>query len=110
MVLPADVDANVIAPVLYDQVTFVAATNKLPKILNDVVPLKLQNPVAGPLIERFAHTTAPETVTEYDAAFDPELNIALSAAVGTDAPPAPPDVTDQFVVLVNVQLAVPPTQ
>jgi hypothetical protein len=42
------------------------------------------------------------TVGEPDAA----LNIARSALPGTDAPGAPPDVNDQFVVLV--QTPVPP--
>jgi hypothetical protein len=34
----------------------------------------------------------------------------LSAAVGTDAPVAPPDESDQLVVLVLFQVPVPPTQ
>jgi hypothetical protein len=34
--------------------------------------------------------------------------IALSEAVGTEAPEAPPDVVDHFVVLF--QLPLPPTQ
>ena len=34
----------------------------------------------------------------------------LSAAVGTDAPGAPPDVADQFAVLEVFQVPEPPTQ
>jgi hypothetical protein len=34
----------------------------------------------------------------------------LSAAVGTDAPPTPPDDVDQLVVLVPSQVPVPRTQ
>ena len=34
----------------------------------------------------------------------------LSAAVGTDAPPAPPDDADQLVVLVESQVPAPRTQ
>jgi hypothetical protein len=34
----------------------------------------------------------------------------LSAAVGTDAPPAPPDDADQLVVLVESQVPVPRIQ
>ena len=33
-----------------------------------------------------------------------------SAAVGTDAPPAPPEAVDQLTVLVAFQVPVPPTQ
>ena len=38
------------------------------------------------------------------------LIITSSAAVGTDAPPAPPEVSDQFVVVVASQLPLPPRQ
>jgi hypothetical protein len=37
-------------------------------------------------------------------------NVALSAVVGADAPPAPPDVADQFVVELLFQVPDPPTQ
>jgi hypothetical protein len=34
----------------------------------------------------------------------------LSAAVGTEAPPAPPEEVDHLVVLVLLHVPVPPTQ
>ena len=39
-----------------------------------------------------------------------ESKIASSAVVGAEAPLAPPDVADQFVVLLASQVPVPPTQ
>lgn len=36
--------------------------------------------------------------------------VTSSAAPGTDAPPAPPDVADQLAVVVASQVFVPPTQ
>jgi len=43
---------------------------------------------------------------------EPELasKKTLSAEVGTDAPPAPPEVADHLVPAVPSQFAVPPTQ
>jgi hypothetical protein len=38
------------------------------------------------------------------------LNNTASAAVGTDSPPAPPEVADQFAVFIASQVPVPPTQ
>jgi hypothetical protein len=38
------------------------------------------------------------------------LKVTSSATVGTDAPPAPPEVADQFVVEVRFQFPEPPTQ
>jgi hypothetical protein len=78
-----------------------------PEIVNvgDDVPAKVpENPVQ--LID-FA-TLDPEIVqvTTPEAA----LKKTSSAAVGTDAPPAPPDVADHFVPAVPSQFAVPPTQ
>ena len=42
----------------------------------------------------------------------PELasNCGVSADVGTEAPPAPPDVADQLAVFVLLQVPAPPTQ
>lgn len=39
-----------------------------------------------------------------------ELKVTVSAVVGTEAPPAPPVVEDQFVVLLELHVPVPPTQ
>ena len=39
-----------------------------------------------------------------------ELKVTVSAVVGTEAPPAPPVVADQFVVLLELHVPVPPTQ
>jgi hypothetical protein len=36
--------------------------------------------------------------------------VTVSAVVGTEAPPAPPVVADQFAVLVELHVPVPPTQ
>jgi hypothetical protein len=49
----------------------------------------------------------PLNVTVYVAAWS---NMATSAAVGTEAPDAPPLVADQFVVDVASHVPVPPTQ
>jgi hypothetical protein len=48
--------------------------------------------------------------TVYDEAEELLSKNTLSAAVGTDAPLAPPDVADQLVVVVLSQVPVPPTQ
>jgi hypothetical protein len=41
---------------------------------------------------------------------DPLSKNTLSADVGTDAPDAPPEDADQFVVLLVFQVPAPPTQ
>jgi len=50
---------------------------------------------------------APVQVTVYVAVCTKNTE---SAAVGTEAPPAPPGVADQFVVEVVFQVPEPPTQ
>lgn len=55
----------------------------------------------------FAPTVAIVTVA---AAPEFESNVTSSADVGTDAPPAPPDVADQCVVVAASQVPLPPTQ
>jgi hypothetical protein len=60
------------------------------------------------LNDRQAHTPpAPRLITP-----PPELpSIRTSSAeVGTEAPPAPPDVADQWVVVAASHVPVPPTQ
>lgn len=67
-------------------------------------------PVLGAFAVKFAQDTEPLNVTTYDAADDAESKITLSTDVGADAPLAPPDVADQFMVLEVFQVPVPPTQ
>ena len=54
----------------------------------------------------FTYAGYPRTTLMGTAA----LKKTSSAAVGTGAPPAPPDVADHFVPAVPSQFAVPPTQ
>ena len=93
--------ANVGVPV-FDQLpyTFNKAKDSLvdPLIaVIDVVP-----------IEKLAQFTFPEIVI----APEPELESinTLSADVGTEAPPEPPDEVAQWVVSYGVQYPAPPTQ
>jgi hypothetical protein len=82
-----------------------------------VLPLTVRVPdnvtIFGEVEEvvKVAHT-AEEQVIEYEDAPGPlfALIITSSALVGTEAPPAPPEVADQFVVLVEFQVPEPPTQ
>lgn len=71
-------------------------------------------PAPGPFIVKSAHLTTAfvPIVTVYAAlAVEDELSkITESAEVGTDAPPAPPEVADQLVVVVASHVPVPPTQ
>jgi hypothetical protein len=62
----------------------------------------------APVVVRDWQTNTPVNVIvgEPDAAF----TITASAAVGTEAPPAPPEVADQFVVELVSQVPDPPTQ
>ena len=49
-------------------------------------------------------------VTVYAVAFERVSKVTVSEEVGTEAPPAPPEVADQFVVVEASQFPVPPTQ
>lgn len=49
-------------------------------------------------------------VTVYKVAFDNESNVAVSEEVGNPAPPPPPLLKDQFVVVELFQVPEPPTQ
>jgi hypothetical protein len=62
--------------------------------------------------ERVNDTARPAAVAATVHVPEPELALknTLSADVGAEAPPAPPDVADQFAVLVLSQVPVPPTQ
>lgn len=77
------------------------------------MPTKLMFPVPAnvpvnpvQVIERQLTEMDTVTVTEPEAA----SKNTSSALVGTDAPPAPPDVVAHLVPAVPSQLAVPPTQ
>lgn len=82
----------------------------LPYGSRDAVPAQEIVPLPEGAAAKFRskHVAATSTVTAYAVAFDAALKIALSAAVGTVAPLAPPDVVDQWAV--SDQLPVPPTQ
>ena len=56
---------------------------------------------------QFAQLSAPVQVTVYVPAWSKKT---LSADVGTEAPLAPPDAADQFVVDVVFHVPEPPTQ
>jgi hypothetical protein len=73
-----------------------------------IVPPLTFNDDEEPVVLRDAHTA----VEVGDIVPVPELasKITASAAVGAEAPPAPPDVVDQFVVVVVSQVPAPPRQ
>lgn len=77
------------------------------------VLLNVSVPTAGAVVVILLQTgkfpVVPQ-VTTYDAPEDAALKITSSAAVGADAPPAPPEVADQFVVIPVFQVPLPPTQ
>jgi hypothetical protein len=88
----------------------------------DPVPLPTESPIeivvpfpfiAGdPLVwERLKHVgLTVATVTVLPLVPELVLKKTASSAVGTDAPPGPPDVADQLVVLVPFHVPFPPTQ
>lgn len=108
IVFPVDVAAKVIAPVYV--LVIVDTIVKLPYTFSANDPAKVKAPTSGlpsVMSEQFAIAV---TVTVYAVAFDNESNVTVSAEVGTEKPPAPPDVSDQFVVVEASQFPVPPTQ
>jgi hypothetical protein len=54
--------------------------------------------------------TADEEVIVIVPVPEEALNITLSDRVGAEAPPAPPGLADQFVVVLAFQVPEPPTQ
>lgn len=106
MVLPVVVALNVIAPV--DVHVVPVFKDMLPEIANvgDVPSANVQ-PVTDVVISK--QVKAPVIVT-VPAAPDPESKNTLSDAVGTDAPDAPPEDADQFVVEDVFHVPAPPTQ
>ena len=98
------VAAMVKVPV-FDHVV-VADKVMLPETVIPTVPAIVQ---VAPVVVRDKHGLAvPLTVItgEPDAA----SIITASAAVGTEAPPSPPEVADQFVVVAASQVPLPPRQ
>ena len=72
-----------------------------------ICPVPTNDPV-NPVALSVKHCCGPVTVTV--TAPDAASKYTSSALVGTEAPPAPPDVAAHFVPAVASQIAVPPTQ
>jgi hypothetical protein len=68
----------------------------------------VERPTVEPVVSMDRHAV-PLAIVHVPAP-DEALRKTSSAFVGTDAPPAPPDVADQWVVVVVSQVPVPPTQ
>jgi hypothetical protein len=112
IVLPVVVALNVVVPV-YVREKFVAGKNNDPLTVNPIlapasviVPSKPDAVKSLQTLGEFAMVTVNASVPTFELA----SKNTLSAAVGTDAPPVPPDVVDQFVVLVESQVPVPRIQ
>jgi hypothetical protein len=104
LVVVVPVPVKDIVPVA-DQVVL-ATIVKLVEQLIVPVDENVNNP--EPVVFRLRQLSAPVSVTV--PVPERASNITSSAIVGTDAPPAPPEVADQFVVDVVVQEPVPPRQ
>lgn len=103
IVLPVAVELKFINPV--NEYVIPVDSVKLPKIFKVELPANVPvNPVKFRL-RQFA-VAATVQVTAPDAA----SKNTSSALVGTDAPPAPPDVVAHLVPAVPSQFADPPTQ
>jgi hypothetical protein len=88
---------------------WVLLVEKVPAIAKPFPILKTVTPSAfSGVIVRLAHLAFAVTVTVKCPVPDAVSKIALSEAVGTDAPEAPPEVADHFDVLF--QLPELPTQ
>jgi len=90
------------------QVMPVLGNDKLPYTLKAVEPAIVTLPEVGPAIVIDAQVEVVN-VQVYAVAFEALLKTTSSVDVGTEAPPAPPEVADQCVVVVS-QEPVPPTQ
>jgi hypothetical protein len=99
--VPATVKFNV-----PDWVHTAVASNVKPPMATAVVPANVTVPAVF-VMANAVRLPVPLNVTVYVAAWS---NMATSAAVGTEAPDAPPLVADQFVVDVASHVPVPPTQ
>jgi len=87
----------------------------LPYIDHAEEPAKVITPSSAPpappkLISLHTAPVEMVTVNAPVPVLEPASKITSSASVGADAPPAPPDVADQLVVLALVQVPVPPLQ
>jgi hypothetical protein len=112
MVLPVVVALNVVVP-LYVRVKFVAGQNNDPLTVNPIlVPASVIAP-SRPDAVKSAQTLGEFAIVTVNAVantFELASKNTLSDAVGTDAPPAPPDEADQLTVLVLSQVPVPRIQ
>jgi hypothetical protein len=111
-VLPVVVALNVVKPV-YVRLKFVAGKDRLPETVNAMLaPASVIAPSKPDAVKSLQTLGAFAIVTVNAVAntFELASKNTLSAAVGTDAPPAPPDDADQLAVLVLLQEPVPRTQ
>jgi hypothetical protein len=91
---------------------FVAVLLNVPLTLITDVPaaLNVSMPLVGVEIFQFKHAAVAPTVIVAAAALDVLLKNTLSAAVGADAPPAPPAVALQLAVFAASHVPAPFTQ
>jgi hypothetical protein len=80
--------------------------NPIPDPANVIVPSKPDAKKSLQTLGVFAIVTVNAVANTFELA----SKNTLSDAVGTDAPPAPPDDVDQLVVLVESHVPVPRTQ
>jgi hypothetical protein len=77
--------------------------------LLDIVRFAPSSNVNVEVLKEIVVQIAPDAVVHVPVP-DAESKITASAATGAEAPPAPPDVADQFVVVTASQVPEPPTQ
>ena len=114
IVLPVVVALNVIVPVP-ENAKFVAGFVQLPETANVDVPIARviapsRAPPAPPVLKSRQRAADTVTVNAPVPTFDAASKITSSTAVGAEAPDAPPEEADQFVVEVASQVPEPPTQ
>jgi hypothetical protein len=111
MVLPVVVALNVVNEYVVEK--FVAGNVRLPDTVKPIpVPASVIAP-SRPDAVKSLHTLGEFAIVTVNAVantFEFASKNTLSDAVGTDAPPTPPDDADQLVVLVESQVPVPRTQ
>ncbi len=73
-------------------------------------PAQVIFPTKGPAMVKFWQLALAVIVTVYAIAFEAVSKTTSSVGEGTLAPPPPPEVADQFVVVLPSQFPVPPTQ
>jgi hypothetical protein len=111
-VFPIVVALNMVVPE-YVRVKFVAGQNNDPLTVNPMlVPASVIAPSRPDAVKSLQTlgVFAIVTVNAVANTFEFASKNTLSDAVGTDAPPAPPDDADQLAVLVLLQVPVPRTQ